>query len=120
MFLFTGSLNVILNWKEIGAANPFAAETETVWTQTKDQGDRWIEQRIRIDNPYRNFEVCAIPAFICNIAIRCLCISYLYMIYVYVIVIPVIISYRCLCNLYIHYMYITGLIPRCCWQVTFR
>lgn len=55
----TGGLSVFINWKDIGASNPFKAETQPVWTQTTDQGNKWIEQRIRIDNPYRNFEVCS-------------------------------------------------------------
>jgi len=52
-----GSLNVVINWKETAALDPLQATSERVWSQTQSQGDKWVEQRIRIANPYRNFEV---------------------------------------------------------------
>lgn len=56
--MFPGALNVVINWKETTSSNPGQAESQKMWTQNKDMGDKWNEQRIRIKNPYRNFEVC--------------------------------------------------------------
>lgn len=53
----SGALNVVINWKEPYTPAGAAADSDTVWTQTKDMGDQWNEARIRIDSPYRNFEV---------------------------------------------------------------
>lgn len=55
-YISAGSLHVSLNWKEIGSTTAEAVSAPA-WSQTQDQGAKWVEQRIRIDQPYRNFEV---------------------------------------------------------------